>query len=102
MKCSWFHNHIIRFSSSDTEFIYSDWLYSLSIGANHGHFKLGNTYIEKRHGRGINESQADLFIRFKLAAPVLLRGFAIDQKGITADIRQVGFQHAHLVPHFAI
>ena len=102
MRCSGFHNHIIGFSGSDTEFIYIDRLHRLSIGTDHGHFQLGNTHIEKRHGRSIDETQADFFIGLEMATPVLLRRFSIDQKGITGNIRQVGFQHTHLIPHLAV
>ena len=96
------NDHIIGFCGADAELIHRHRLNRLAVRADHGHFQAGNAHIKKRHGRSINKAQADFFVRLKHACPILFRRFAIDQEGIAGDIGQIRFQHAHLIPHFAV
>src|SRR3546814_9414012 len=69
-------------SSDLTELIDADWFDVLAIGRDYRHLPAGDTHIEVRHGRGIDETQTNLLARFESAGPVAIRCLAVHQVGV--------------------
>ena len=99
-----FDDDIVGFGNGNAELVDRNGFDMLPIRRDNRHLQAGNSHIEIRHGRAVDEAQADFLARLEHARPVTVGGLAVHQVGVgvAAHVSEIGGAHFHLGPHPAV
>ena len=97
------HDDVIGFRRADLELVGLHRLHIQSVRRDDRHGKSGDSDIEDRHGRAVDDAQAHPFAGARDHVEIVRRRVAVDRIGIgrAGDIGEVAGVHAHGVPHAA-
>ena len=96
------HDHVIGLRDGNAELVNHDRLHIIAVGLHDGQLQPRNPDVEIGHRRGIDESEPHPLAGPEQAGPVLVRAPAVDQRGETLQILDIGRHHAHVTPVAAV